>query len=316
MKLLISIFTLIFSFNSMAATCSSLGNGAWDDPLNWSCGVVPGAGDSVIINVGDTVILSTTEVISGPPMIIVVNGFFLFDTPSAKLHLPCGSQVIITPTGQIASSGVGQPSHNIKICGDFVWEGSDGPLTGPVILVGPGPLPIELVYFSASINLETISFEWMTASEINNDFFTLEGSINGSNWNLIETISGELNSTTNIIYNREFNNREDEFIYFRLKQTDLDGKYDYSDVITAEREKIENFRMYPNPLKDRSLKINVDSELSYSVMIFNLSGAIVYELKNIETREIWINDLDVPSGIYMVSVQTSNDQIVNKLVIE
>ena len=137
MKSLLTIIALCLTTSfSFSATCTSLGNGIWDDPMTWSCGTVPAPGDTIIINVGDTVTLNSTEILGGSPMMIIVNGYFLFDTPSAKLHLECGSEIFVSPTGEIASSGVGIPSHNIKICGQEVWQGYDGPLIGPVLIGG------------------------------------------------------------------------------------------------------------------------------------------------------------------------------------
>ena len=122
MKKLITLFvtSVLFSLNSNAANCNSLGNGNWNTPATWSCGSVPAGGDNITIEVGDTVSISSVTNITGAPVTIIIDGVFLFDSPSAKLRLPCGSVIIITSTGSIQSTGVGQPSHSIRICGDEV----------------------------------------------------------------------------------------------------------------------------------------------------------------------------------------------------
>lgn len=91
-------------------------------------------------------------------------------------------------------------------------------------------LPIELIYFNATPNQKTVDLTWATASELNNDFFTVERSIDGLTWEQILTVNGA--GTTNQRTNyRDIDTRPAAGLsYYRLKQTDFDGKWSYSNI--------------------------------------------------------------------------------------
>jgi hypothetical protein len=89
------------------------------------------------------------------------------------------------------------------------------------------PLPVSLLFFSAKTLQNSVQLQWATAAEINNDFFTIERSMDGHNWEAISYIHGAGNA--NYVINYEF---VDQFpvsgiSYYRLKQTDFDGKFEY-----------------------------------------------------------------------------------------
>ena len=318
MKTLLTLIlsTFLFFNYSNATVCSSLGNGDWNNPAVWSCGVVPGAGDTIIINVGDSVDITSTNVYLGAPMVIIIDGYLLFNSPGAKLHLPCGSEIYLNITGQIADGGVGTPSHNIKICDVLVWEGPDGPLFGPIVIKGPSPLPVELMYFTAASSGNYVDFEWFTASENNNDFFSIEGSVDGVQWEVMNDFTGAGTSLESIVYNENIDNRSTNFTYFKLKQTDFNGAFTYSDLIRIKHEVSTEFRMYPNPLNGQSLKMNVVSQGSYDISIIALNGISVFEKNGNTSNEIWLNDLQLKTGVYIVMINDGINVTSEKLVVQ
>jgi hypothetical protein len=89
------------------------------------------------------------------------------------------------------------------------------------------PFPIELIYFKANSIDNRVQLQWSTASEINNDFFTIERSVDGNNWNILAFIQGAGNSNQELHYKYYDENPLDGISYYRLKQTDFDGKYEY-----------------------------------------------------------------------------------------
>lgn len=310
--ILLTLATLVISFNAKSTTCVSLGNGVWDNPATWSCGAVPAPGDTIIINVGDTVTLQTTEILYGAPMVIIVNGYFLFNMPAAKLHLECGSEVVVNATGEIASSGIGTPSHNIKICGNEVWQGFDGPLLGPVILTGP--LPIELIGFDATQSNYIVTLNWSTATEYNNDFFTIEGSLNGFEWDVLLTVDGAGNSSQQLDYTAEYNNRDSKYGYFRLKQTDYNGGYSYSDIVSVQNRMTADFNVYPNPMTGSTIKIEINDLDNYDVVISSLSGRQIYFESGLNAKELWISDLEMEPGMYIVAVISGDQRLAKKII--
>lgn len=310
--LLITALFLSISQNVYSATCFSLGNGVWDNPATWSCGAVPSPGDSIIILPGDTVTLNSTEILYGAPMVIIISGYFLFDTPAAKLHLECGSQVIITPTGEIASSGVGQPSHNIKICGELVWAGIDGPLTGPIIL--QQPLPIELTFFRVEQEFQNLKFIWQTASEFNNDYFTIFGSVDGFDWYEVGQTDGAGTSSNELNYELNYDNRAANYNYFKLKQTDFDGKGEYSDIVALKHQDFASFTAYPNPVSNTDLKIVFDKNGSYKVKLYSLNGSLMQEIEVIENNEAWLSCSELLPGLYIVQAVAIDGQVQTKKI--
>ncbi len=101
------------------------------------------------------------------------------------------------------------------------------------------PLPIELLYFKATPASGQVVLEWATATEINNEYFTIERSIDGVNWDVIsfETGAGNSNYTLNYSFTDEF--PAEGVSYYRLKQTDFDGKFEYFDPAAVELKNSE-----------------------------------------------------------------------------
>lgn len=113
-----------------------------------------------------------------------------------------------------------------------------------------GSLPIELINFEAKLNEKIVELHWSTASEINNDFFTIEKSTNGSSFEFIAKKDGAGNSISRKDYSLSDDNPSVGTSYYRLKQTDFDGKFEYSNLVAVNYEKNSTgcvLTVYPNP---------------------------------------------------------------------
>jgi hypothetical protein len=106
-------------------------------------------------------------------------------------------------------------------------------------------LPIELLYFNG-VECETGNrLSWSTASESNNDYFNIEKTKDGKDWISIVNLSGAGNSSNQLYYYFMDENIESIINYYRLKQTDYDGKFKYSDAISIDnRNKAEGKEVY------------------------------------------------------------------------
>ena len=125
-------------------------------------------------------------------------------------------------------------------------------------------LPIELTSFTATATKNGFEFNWITASEVENDYFTLEYSIDGVDFNEIDYVHGAGTTSETSEYEYRWDEApEFDVVYFRLKQTDYNGEYSYSDVIVASRKKSSGangtFRYGPLNLQIQ------DGELRYIV---------------------------------------------------
>ena len=103
----------------------------------------------------------------------------------------------------------------------------------------PDPLPVELLYFEAVVDETYVHLKWATASEINNDYFILQESIDGIIYKDIQFLSGAGNSTTIIEYSININKKDGDR-YYKLKQVDFDGTTSYSDIIFILNKEISN----------------------------------------------------------------------------
>jgi hypothetical protein len=94
-----------------------------------------------------------------------------------------------------------------------------------------GTLPIELTVFDVVCTTSGTKVNWTTASEINNELFTIEKSLNLMDWTVAGNMAGAINSSKEISYEYlDKLNQDGTLTYYRLKQTDTDGKYSHSEI--------------------------------------------------------------------------------------
>ena len=110
-------------------------------------------------------------------------------------------------------------------------------------------LPIELLIFEATLIKDVVEINWVTATEINNDYFTIEKTNDVDTFEEVAIVNGAGNSNEVITYQIIDDNPYEGISYYRLKQTDYNGKYTYSDLILIEyiKESKFIFKVYPNP---------------------------------------------------------------------
>lgn len=169
---------------------------------------------------------------------------------------------------------------------------------------GGNPLPIELVSFTALPEKYRVELSWTTASEINNDYFTIERSINGSDWYLVQRVDGAGNSTALINYQIVDPNPANGISYYRLKQTDYDG---IEKVFPAQQVTLDfggKYSIFPNPVSDY-LYVNSVDELGFRVSCYNSIGQKVLANDIIAGQSGILTISDLPDGVYFVSIEQS-----------
>jgi len=154
-------------------------------------------------------------------------------------------------------------------------------LSGFGLTVNSGPLPIELLSFDANSRENDIILNWETASEINNEYFTISRSSDGINWKELAQVKGSINSRNIQSYEFIDNEPNNGINYYKLKQTDIDGKFEEFDMIYLKHSKQENFiEIYPNPAVDY-INIHFSNDISNkdltNITLINPWGQIVYK---------------------------------------
>ena len=171
----------------------------------------------------------------------------------------------------------------------------------------PPALPVTLTSFDIAFdNQKNIQINWVTASELNNDVFEVERSLNTSNWQLVATVKGAGNSNKVINYTAYDRYPLSETSCYRLKQTDFDGTVTYSDIksITIHTNLINKIVAFPNPAKSKitikSKHINFNEVKITSLLCTELNLDInLLDDSNKEAIELDISKLK--PGIYIVT---------------
>ncbi len=184
------------------------------------------------------------------------------------------------------------------------------------------PLPITLLYFTAELNNKQVNLKWATASELNNDFFTIEKSNNGIQFESLTTTKAKGNENELTIYNDVDMNPFDVITYYRLKQTDKDGSYTYSKIISVlNNHSISKVSILPNPNDGTfDIQLNSSNERNIFIEIKDLSGKLYFkEYAKIEenNNQITVDTKNkLSKGTYILSILFNDKEIHEKLIIK
>mgnify|MGYP000845519446 FL=1 len=185
------------------------------------------------------------------------------------------------------------------------------------------PLPIELVAFEGSVVNGIVHLNWTTASELNNDYFTVERSQDGEKFETIEVIPGAGTSTVASKYSAEDRSPFIGKSYYRLRQTDYDGRTSISKIILVEVLKRNTgvVALYPNPINNTNTLtvVYVGNELEEIVInVTDVSGKILHRKhNNVKGGENFIPLLTEfqSSGVYLIEVMSKSGRQVFRLVV-
>jgi hypothetical protein len=176
-------------------------------------------------------------------------------------------------------------------------------------------LPTTMSYFEAEeIKNKFIELSWETTSEINNDYFTIEKSLDGQEWTELMIVTGAGNSNNTKYYNSIDYNPYMGISFYRLKQTDFNGKFTYSitSSVNILNKNDDNILIYPNPAKG-IITIESNLKLGSEILIFNNLGQNITEQLNFISSSNNSQTIDlssVPKGIYYLKSGTKTQQII------
>jgi len=179
------------------------------------------------------------------------------------------------------------------------------------------PLPIQLVSFDVALEKTGVISHWETAVEINNDYFTLERSFDGKKFVEALRVDGAGNSQEAHYYEALDNPRAHGTVFYRLKQTDFDGKTAYSEVKKVLLPNIPFFvNLYPNPASSGEFTTELPLETTQvTIQVMNSAGQVVFTSRGNGPVQKW-NVGDLPAGIYFVRILSNGGASAHKLVLK
>lgn len=189
------------------------------------------------------------------------------------------------------------------------------------VYYNPGILPIELTEFDAKHSGQSVQLSWTTASEKNNDHFTVERSKDAENFEEVENIKGAGNSSSALHYSAVDEHPLNGLSYYRIKQTDTDNKSQYSEIKAVSYQRnINNIEINPIPTqKNIILSFKAIESGKYAISIFNSEGRLVYS-KDIHVEnganDTPIDVSELPIGIYQLTLSSDRDLQRTKFIKE
>lgn len=164
-------------------------------------------------------------------------------------------------------------------------------------------LPVELLSFSGVSVGKEVLITWSTASEINNDYFTIERSRDGIDFENAGEVNGAGNSTLTLDYKYVDQQPYPGINYYRLKQTDVDGVFKYSDVIAVKSKKDIQFSCtYYGASKELWIFGTEDMNERKEIEMIDLSGTLIYKTV-ITGNNVKINTAPFANGFYILKIE-------------
>ncbi|MBP6478638.1 MAG: T9SS type A sorting domain-containing protein [Chitinophagaceae bacterium] len=222
----------------------------------------------------------------------VNNGTMLAVNPTAGTRLTGASPVLTNSTGVLINFGI-----------NF------------------GPLPVTLVSFTAAKQEKNVLLKWTTATEIDNDYFIIERSSNGNNWETISQMPTQGNGSNLQYYQDKDLTPLQGVNFYRLKQVDIDGKFVYSKTVMVDMRlnKENNLVLMPNPVVSDALTLNlsdIEASGNCKILLYDMTGKITktYNWPLVKgTNNMTISGMQtLAKGVYQVIVEDQYGQKIGK----
>ncbi|HMR90593.1 MAG TPA: T9SS type A sorting domain-containing protein [Saprospiraceae bacterium] len=202
-------------------------------------------------------------------------------------------------TVMATSIGASGNTLKVRVCGDNT--GGNETFTLDNVSVTNGALPVKWGDVVAKKTNEGNQVSWATYKEVNNDYFEIERSVNGgTNFEIIGTVkgAGNTNETNEYTFIDQKNTDQSSVTYYRIKQTDFDGRFEYSSIVAVKNEKDISYNVSPNPFTDKlTFSMNESLNASEKIIITDMHGKTVKEITSYNGP---LDTTDFASGIYFV----------------
>jgi len=219
----------------------------------------------------------------------------------------------------------GPPSNSLTHQFGFsIVDNAGVPEQVPNTILINSPLPITLLSFSGSAQVEGTHLNWSTTSEISNTGFEIQRSMNGMDfekigWQASNSVSGTTNGLSNYEYlDGTILSMNNTIYYYRLRQIDRDGAYTYSPIISVNKSSTKSTDpvIYPNPAS-RQLTISNLSGTQINMNLVNNVGTIVYKhsVENGADSRLVIDLSTIPAGNYYLNIVIDGTRHITQSVL-
>jgi Secretion system C-terminal sorting domain len=308
-------------------TTGTLNVGASGTPKNFTAGN------------GASLTITGTLIIWGDLIVVNTLSLSVSGTLIVKGNIQMNNGASISVTGSVSVDGDFIAGNNatvsisgggsVNVNGD-VSTGNNANLTGPPgsFTVGggctqgsgsfcnSGTLPVELLFFNATANISNVRLFWATASELNSDYFLVEKSDEGLDYQILLKVTAQGNSTTKVDYETFDEKPKIGRSYYRLKQVDLDGKETVYQVVLVEFSGLRATSVYPSPAlsgQEIHLELNFVPEYPLEVSLFDLSGRQMKKFTLNGNSAILPNQFS--NGVYFIKLSSPEYKSVTKFIV-
>lgn len=250
---------------------------------------------------------ATGQLFGSAQMIKVSNGFYI---PNVTPSTPHAADLLI-----IGANPSAYGTTDKTITADFNNTGFSGFGIG----VPSAPLPVTLVNLSGHEKNKYGELSWKTTAEFNNKGFELQRSYDGVNFTAITFVNGAGNSSSERDYSYTDKTKLTNLQYYRLKQMDIDGRFNYSNTVSIKSPNANfNLLSATNPFKNTiNLLFTQPPSSIIKIELLDISGKTVYTINKIAANsnnvEFTVMD-NLSAGNYILKVTTADEQFVKKLV--
>jgi len=183
------------------------------------------------------------------------------------------------------------------------------------------PLPVELTSFTAKSTGNTVTLNWETKTEVDNNGFEVERNANG-NWQKIGFVEGHGTANSPKYYSFIDNGAIGNKIQYRLRQNDNDGTFEYSPVVEVELNPttFALYQNYPNPFNPSTMiRFSMPVSGNVALNVFNTLGEKVATLLNGQMEagyhEVSFDAKNLPSGLYFYEIKTGDFSSIKKMIL-
>jgi len=201
--------------------------------------------------------------------------------------------------------------------------GIPGTGTGGYVLISWSIIPVELSAFYANVTNGNVVLNWITETELNNKEFVVQRRINKSQFTTIGNVQGSGTTTERKYYSFADATFEPGKYFYRLKQVDFNGAFEYSNEVCAELTAPLEFAInqnYPNPFNPTtSINFSLAEPTFVRLTIYDLLGKVVQVIKNENMNagsyNVTFDAASLPSGMYLYKIETAQFTSVKKMVL-